>query len=157
VGFGYDSHRLVADRPLVLGGVRIAGQAGLSGHSDADVVLHAITDAILGAAAAGDIGQLFADTDPKWKDAESGQFVQGAVSLAKTKGYRPANCDTTILAERPRLLGHIRQMRQNIADLLALPIEAVSVKAKTNEQMGFIGRGEGIAALAVVMLAAASA
>jgi len=152
VGLGYDSHRFAPGRTLVLGQVRIAGCAGLAGHSDADVVLHAVTDAILGAIAAGDIGELFPDTDQKWRDADSGLFVRQAVELAVKQGCRVANCDVTVLAEEPRLGPHNLPMRNNIASLLGVAPEAVSVKAKTNEGMGFVGRREGIAALAVVAL-----
>ena len=153
VGLGYDSHRFVQGRPLVLGGVQIAHAKGLAGYSDADAVLHAITDAILGSLAAGDIGEIFPDTDPQWRDAASEKFVRHAVSLAKEKGYRVANCDVTVLAELPKLTPHKQAMRENIARLLQTTPEAVSVKAKTSEGMGFIGRGEGLAALATVMLA----
>ena len=149
-GFGYDSHRFAAEGQLVLGQVQIAGQRGLVGHSDADVVLHAVTDAVLGAVAAGDIGELFPDTDPQWRDAESGQFVRRAVNIASDKGYRVVNCDVTVLADEPKLQPYKLPMRQNIAELLGTGLDDVSVKAKTNEGMGFIGRGEGIAAVAVV-------
>ncbi len=152
VGFGYDSHRFADDRPLILGGVRIEGESGLSGHSDADAVLHAITDAILGAIAAGDIGEQFPDTDPRWSGAASAQFVRHAVQLAKAKGLCVTNCDVTVLAERPNLSAHKVKMRTCLAELLALPADVVSVKAKTNEGMGFVGAGEGIAAFAVVLL-----
>ena len=151
-GLGYDSHRVADDRPLVLGGVRIAERGGLAGHSDADAVLHAVTDAILGAVAAGDIGQLFPDTDAKWKDAESSIFVQQAVTIAIEKGYAVGNCDVTVLAERPHLGPFKGPMRQKIAELLQVDVEAVSVKAKTNEGVGAIGRGEMLAAMAVVTL-----
>ena len=152
VGFGYDSHRFAADRPLVLGGVRIGEAGGLAGHSDADAVLHAVTDAILGALAAGDIGEHFPDTDPRWKDADSGAFVAEAVRLAGERGLAVGNCDVTVLAEAPRLGPHKDAMRQNIAGLLGVGAQRVSVKAKTGEGMGFVGRGEGIAAMAAVLL-----
>lgn len=152
VGLGFDSHRLGSDKPLVLGGVRVDSDQGLIGHSDADAPLHAITDAILGAIAAGDIGDSFPDTDPRWKDAQSRLFVKHAVSVAADKGYHVSNCDLIVLAEEPKLQPYKRQMRQSIADMLAVDIEAVSVKAKTGEGMGLVGRGEGIAAMAVVML-----
>lgn len=152
IGLGYDSHRFVAGRPLVLGGVRIAHERGLAGHSDADAVLHAITDAVLGAVGAGDIGELFADSDPQWRDADSSRFLHKAVSIAKQNGYVIGNCDVTVIAEVPKLSPHKQAMRQNIAALLGVDRQAVSVKAKTNEGMGFIGRGEGIACLAVVRL-----
>jgi len=152
VGLGYDSHRFVEGRPLVLGGVTIEHKLGLSGHSDADAVLHAVTDAVLGAIAAGDIGEFFGDTDPTWAGADSGQFVRHALTLARDKGCRVSNCDVTILAEQPKLTDYKKPMRENIAELLDVAVDCVSVKAKTNEQMGFIGRGEGIAAMAIVML-----
>lgn len=152
VGFGYDSHRFVPDRPLILGGVRIEHARGLAGHSDADVVLHAITDAILGAIAAGDIGQHFPDTDPRWAGADSSAFLAHAAALAAEGGWRIANCDATILAEAPKLGPHKQVMAKRIADLLGLDVGGVSVKAKTNEGMGFLGRGEGIATFAVVCM-----
>jgi len=152
VGFGYDSHRFATGRPLVLGGVRIEHDRGLEGHSDADAALHAVTDAVLGALALGDIGSLFADTDPRWKGADSAIFVREAVRRAGEKGFTVANCDVTILAEAPRLAPHRDAMRRNIAAALGAPAGAVSVKAKSNEQMGFVGRGEGVAAVAVVMM-----
>ncbi|HDZ21421.1 MAG TPA: 2-C-methyl-D-erythritol 2,4-cyclodiphosphate synthase [Phycisphaerae bacterium] len=153
---GYDSHRFVEGRPLVLGGVRIDHPLGLGGHSDGDAVLHAVTDAVLGAIGADDIGQLFPDNDPKYAGADSAQFVRRAVALAGEKGYRAANCDVTVIAEAPRLAEHKAAMRQTLAALLDLPSDAVAVKAKTNETMGAIGRGEGIAVMAVVMLTQAS-
>lgn len=152
VGFGYDSHRFVPDRPLILGGVRLEHACGLAGHSDADVVLHAITDAILGAIAAGDIGQHFPDTDPRWAGADSSAFLAHAAALAAQGGWRIANCDVTILAEVPKLGPHKQVMAKRIADLLGLDAGGVSVKAKTNEGMGFLGRGEGIATFAVVCM-----
>ncbi|KKN67944.1 hypothetical protein LCGC14_0456440 [marine sediment metagenome] len=156
IGMGYDSHRFVEGRPLVLGGVRIDHPLGLGGHSDGDAVLHAVTDAVLGAIGADDIGQLFPDNDPKYAGADSAQFVRRAVALAGEKGYRAANCDVTVIAEAPRLAEHKAAMRQTLAALLDLPSDAVAVKAKTNETMGAIGRGEGIAVMAVVMLTQAS-
>ncbi len=152
VGFGYDSHRFSAQRPLMLAGVRVNSENGLAGHSDADVVLHAITDAILGPVTGEDIGEHFPDTDPQWKDADSSLFVKEAVRIAKLTGYRVGNCDVTVLAEKPRLSAYKLQMRTRIAELLEVAPEAVSVKAKTNEGMGFVGRGEGIVAMAVVTL-----
>jgi 2-C-methyl-D-erythritol 2,4-cyclodiphosphate synthase len=152
IGLGYDSHPFTPGRPLVLGGVPIPHEKGLAGHSDADAVLHAITDAILGALAAGDIGEYFPDTDPRWAGVESSLFITEALRLARARGLRVGNCDVTILAESPRLSPHRAAMVGRIAELLGIPIKRVSVKAKTNEQMGFIGRGEGIAALAVVLL-----
>lgn len=153
VGFGYDSHRFAAGRDLVLGGVRIEHSEGLAGHSDADAVLHAVTDAVLGALAAGDIGELFPDTDPRWAGADSSIFLAEAVRLAGQRGLRVANCDVTVLAEAPKLGPHKRRMAERIAELLGVPPGAVSVKAKTNEQMDAVGRREGIAVLAAVLLA----
>ncbi len=152
IGMGYDSHRLVADRPLILGGVRVEHDRGLAGHSDADAVLHAITDAILGAIAAGDIGELFPDTDPQWAGADSRVFLRRAVSLAAQGGYRVGNCDVTIIAQQPKLSPYKPQMQAAIAKILGVDVAAVSVKAKTNDGMGPIGRGEGIAVMAAVLL-----
>ena len=155
VGLGYDSHRFAAGRPLVLGGVVVEHDRGLAGHSDGDAALHAITDAVLGAIAAGDIGEHFPDTDPRWAGADSAAFLTSAVALAAERGLHAVNCDVTIIAEAPRLGLHKQEMRDRIAGLLGLGVEDVSVKAKTNERMGFVGRSEGIAAMAVVMLAGA--
>ncbi|MDY6912960.1 MAG: 2-C-methyl-D-erythritol 2,4-cyclodiphosphate synthase [Planctomycetota bacterium] len=152
IALGYDSHRFAPGRALILGGVQVTCEQGLAGHSDADAVLHAVTDAILGAIAAGDIGELFDDTDPKWADADSAVFVRHATALAAERGYAIGNCDVTVLAERPKLAPYKAAMRDRIAELLGIEPEAVSVKAKTNEGMGFIGRGEGVAALAAVLL-----
>jgi 2-C-methyl-D-erythritol 2,4-cyclodiphosphate synthase len=152
IGLGYDSHRFDPSRPLILGGVRVSDTAGLAGHSDADVVLHAITDALLGAAGMDDIGELFPDTDPTLKNADSAMLLTEVLRRIGEKGFRPANCDVTILAERPKLSPHKPAMRQNIARLLGLPADGVAVKAKTNEGMGAIGRAEGMAAMAVVLL-----
>ena len=152
IGFGYDSHRFVAGRPLVLGGVRIDHDQGLAGHSDADAVLHAITDAILGAIAAGDIGQHFPDTDETWAGADSGTFVAHAVKLAAEQGCVVGNCDVTVITEAPKISPHTQAMRQNIAKLLGVGVEAISVKAKTHEGLGALGRGEGLAAMAAVLL-----
>ena len=152
VGLGYDSHRFETGRPLVLGGVQIESDRGLAGHSDADVVLHAITDAILGALATGDIGDHFPSDDPTYQHADSSIFVDAAVKLAADKGCCFGNCDVTVLAEAPNLTPHKDAMRTRIAELLAIDAADVSVKAKTNEHMGFVGRGEGIACVAVVLL-----
>jgi len=152
VGQGFDSHRFAAGRPLILGGVRIPYDRGLSGHSDADAALHAVTDAVLGAVGEDDIGEHFPDTDPRWEGADSVAFLAEAVRLAAAKGYRPVNCDLTILAEAPKLGPYKPRMRRCIAELLGVGEQNVSVKAKTGEGMGFVGRGEGIAALAVVLL-----
>jgi len=152
IGLGYDSHRFEAGRDLVLGGVRVEHDRGLAGHSDADAVLHAITDAILGAIAAGDIGEHFPDADPQWAGADSAIFLKHALKLAGEEGYRLGNCDVTIITELPRLADRKQAIRQNIAGLLGIGVEAVSVKATTNEGMGAIGRGEGLGAFAVVIL-----
>jgi len=151
-GIGYDSHRFVAGRPLVLGGQTIPHTHGLAGHSDADAVAHALTDAILGAAAAGDIGAHFPDTDPRWKDADSLALLRSACAVVAARGFRVAQVDVTIILERPRLGPHVAAMRTALAAALGLSADEVSVKAKTNEGMGFIGRGEGIATIAVATL-----
>lgn len=152
IGFGYDSHRLVQGRPLILGGVRIDYELGLSGHSDGDAVLHAVVDAILGALAAGDIGQWFPDSAPRWEGADSGKFVSTVVDASTDKGYVVGNCDVVVLAEAPKLSAHRDAMRRQIADLLGVELDQVGIKAKTNEKMGFVGRGEGIVAMATVLL-----
>jgi 2-C-methyl-D-erythritol 2,4-cyclodiphosphate synthase len=152
VGFGYDSHRFVEGRPLLLGGVRIESNRGLSGHSDADAVLHAVTDAILGALAAGDIGELFPDTDPAWAGADSRRFLAEALRLARGRSWRIANCDVTVVTEAPKLSAHKATIRASLAQLLGLNMECISLKAKTAEGMGPIGRGEGLEAIAVVLL-----
>jgi len=149
---GYDSHRFGGDGPLKLGGVEIPHDCGLIGHSDADAALHAITDAILGAAGGGDIGDLFPDTDPQHRGADSSRFLAEAVAFAAGRGLSVVNCDLTVLAEAPKLGNHKRRIKDRISQLLALPPDRVAVKAKTNESMGFIGRGEGLAALAIVTL-----
>jgi 2-C-methyl-D-erythritol 2,4-cyclodiphosphate synthase len=154
VGIGYDSHRFVGGRPLVLGGITIPHDRGLAGHSDADAVAHALTDAILGAAAAGNIGQLFPDTDPKWKNANSMELLGSAHSLVRAKGYTLAQADLTIITEQPRLGQHLAAMAQRLSQCLGTEPESVSLKAKSNEGMGFIGRGEGIAVIAVATLEA---
>jgi 2-C-methyl-D-erythritol 2,4-cyclodiphosphate synthase len=154
VGIGYDSHRFEEGRPLVLGGVNIPHPRGLSGHSDADAVAHALTDAILGAAAAGDIGQLFPDSDPKWKGADSMELLHTAHELVRGRGYALAQADLTIITEQPRLGPHLGAMAERLAARLGARPGSVSLKAKTNEGMGFIGRGEGIAVIAVATLEA---
>ena len=151
-GFGYDSHRLVPGRRLVLGGVDIPFEKGLAGHSDADALIHAIIDAILGALGAGDIGAHFPDTDPAWKDASSLVLLGHIVRLAGERGYRVEQVDSTIVAEAPRLAPYIGPMRSGLAGVLQTGSENVSIKAKSNEGMGFTGRGEGIAAFAVCVL-----
>ncbi len=152
IGQGYDSHRFEPGRPLILGGVEIPHEFGLAGHSDADAVLHAVTDAILGAIAAGDIGELFSDTDPKWAGADSSLFIIEALRLATKKGFQVGNCDITVIAQKPKLSDYKLEMREKIASLLGVSVDAVSVKAKTNEGMGALGRAEGLAALAIVLL-----
>ncbi len=152
IGQGYDSHRFEPGRPLILGGVAIPHESGLAGHSDADAVLHAVTDAILGAIAAGDIGELFSDTDPQWSGADSSIFVGEALRLATQAGLKVGNCDITVIAQRPKLSQYKLAMREKIASLLGVDADAVSVKAKTNEGMGALGRAEGLAALATVLL-----
>ena len=150
IGHGYDVHRLAAGRKLILCGVEIAWEKGLAGHSDADVATHALMDAILGAAALGDIGQLFPDTDPRWAGADSLQLLRAV--LARLPGWRLENCDLTILAQAPRLAPHVPAMRARLAEALGCELARVSVKATTEEGLGFTGAGEGIAAHAVVLL-----
>ena len=152
VGIGYDSHRFEDGRPLVLGGIRIPHPRGLAGHSDADAVAHALIDAILGAAAAGDIGQHFPDTDPKWKGADSMELLRHSHELVRGRGYTLAQADLTIIVEQPRLGLHLPLMATKLAEQLGTPTGAISLKAKTNEGMGFVGRGEGIAVIAVATL-----
>jgi 2-C-methyl-D-erythritol 2,4-cyclodiphosphate synthase len=152
VGIGYDSHRFEEGRPLVLGGIRIPHPRGLAGHSDADAVAHALIDALLGAAAAGDIGQHFPDSDPKWKNADSMDLLRGAQQLIRERGYVLAQADLTIIAEQPRMAPHLSAMAEKLTELLGVPLLSMSLKAKTNEGMGFIGRGEGIAVIAVATL-----
>lgn len=152
VGFGYDSHRLVEGRPLMLGGLHVPHTLGSSGHSDADVLLHALCDALLGALAMGDIGSHFPDTDPAYKDADSRELLAAVVALIQGKGWTVGNVDCTVVLERPKLRPHIDTMRRIIAELLGLAQDAVSVKATTNEKMGFAGREEGVCAYAVALL-----
>jgi 2-C-methyl-D-erythritol 2,4-cyclodiphosphate synthase len=152
IGFGYDSHRLVAGRRLVLGGKTIPHERGLLGHSDADVLIHAICDAMLGALGEGDIGRQFPDTDPAYKDVYSLDLLERVGALIAAKGYEVVNVDSTIVLERPKLAAHIGEMVENIAEILRIPATRVSVKAKTNEGMGLVGAGEGAAAFAVVAL-----
>lgn len=154
VGQGYDVHQLVENRPLILGGVNIPFEKGLLGHSDADILLHAITDALLGAAALGDIGKLFPDTAPENKDADSRELLRVAYQAVKQAGWQVVNVDSTIIAQQPKLRPHIDAMRQNIADDLGLDIGDVNVKAKTNEKLGYLGRMEGMEAQAIVLLSA---
>jgi len=152
IGNGFDVHALVAGRPLVLGGVAIPHERGLEGHSDADVLLHAVCDAILGALALGDIGMHFPDTDARWKGADSRVLLRHVAALASARGWRIGNLDVTVIAEAPKLAPHVPAMRANLAGDLACDIGAISVKATTTERLGFTGRGEGIAALATVLL-----
>lgn len=152
IGFGYDVHRLVEGRPLILGGIRIPFEKGLDGHSDADVLLHAIADALLGAAALGDIGVLFPDTDAAWKGADSAELLQEVVKRIRAGDWRVVNVDATVVAERPRLRPHIDAMRSRIAAILGVDVGAVSVKATTSERMGFVGEERGMAAQAVCLL-----
>lgn len=154
-GIGYDSHRFAEGRRLVLGGVEIPHEQGLAGHSDADAVAHAVTDALLGAAALGDIGTHFPPDDEAWRDADSIELLRQATERVREAGYRPANVDVTVVCERPRLGPHIEAMRDRLAGALGVDRGAVAVKATTNEGMGWIGRGEGIGALAVAMLTGA--
>ncbi len=156
VGIGYDSHRFSAGRPLRLGGTTVPHTHGLAGHSDGDVALHAIVDALLGAAAIGDIGTFFPDDDPQWKGADSTRFVKHVVESLKQGGLKVRQVDVTIVAERPRLAEKIGAMRAATAKALGVDMGAVSIKAKTNEGMGWIGRGEGIAAMAVASVAPAA-
>jgi 2-C-methyl-D-erythritol 2,4-cyclodiphosphate synthase len=152
VGSGHDTHRLVEGRPLVLGGVRVDHPKGLAGHSDADVVLHAVTDALLGAAALGDIGDLFPDTDPANKDADSRVFLAAALDRLTAAGWRVGNLDVTVFAQEPKLGPVKAAIRDSLAGLLGLPAGAVNVKAKTGEKVGHIGRGEAIGCHAVVLV-----
>lgn len=152
IGMGYDVHRLTEGRPLILGGVNIPHNLGLDGHSDADVLLHAISDALLGAAALGDIGLHFPDTDDKWKGADSMKLLEAVYEKVKARGYELGNLDATIMAQKPKLRPYIDEMRKKIADCLKVDIDQISVKATTEEKLGFTGREEGIAAHAVVLL-----
>ncbi len=152
IGIGYDSHRLVEGRNLVLGGVEIPHEKGLLGHSDADVLLHAICDAILGALGEGDIGNHFPDTDPFYKDISSLNLLLNVKALAFKKSYKINNIDSTVILESPRLKGHIYKMVQNISKVLEIEPNRVNIKAKTNEGMGFVGQEEGIAAFAIVSI-----
>lgn len=149
VGVGYDSHRFAEGRPLRLGGVTIPHTHGLVGHSDGDAVLHAVTDALLGAGALGDIGSFFPDTDPRWKDADSAGFLREAVAALREAGWAVQQVDVSIITERPRLLPHVPAMRAATAATLGVGTGDVGIKAKTNEGMGWVGRGEGIAVIAV--------
>ncbi|MGH7732520.1 MAG: 2-C-methyl-D-erythritol 2,4-cyclodiphosphate synthase [Gemmatimonadales bacterium] len=154
-GIGYDSHRFETGRPLVLGGVTIPSDRGLAGHSDADAVAHALTDALLGAAAAGDIGRLFPDSDPRWQGADSLKLLGAAHDAARAKGWRFAQGDVTVICEHPKLAPHLPAMVARLAAVLGVAPDAIGLKAKTNEGMGWVGRGEGIAVMAVATVEAA--
>ncbi|MDD3267123.1 MAG: 2-C-methyl-D-erythritol 2,4-cyclodiphosphate synthase [Burkholderiales bacterium] len=152
IGQGFDLHRLVEGRKLILGGVEIPYSKGLDGHSDADVLIHAIIDSLIGALALGDIGKIFPDTDAKFKDADSKLLLKSVYNLVKDKGYKINNLDTTIIIQKPKLRDHIDIMRSVIANILELSIDDVSIKAKTSENVGIVGRGEAAIAEAIVLL-----
>lgn len=152
IGQGYDIHPLTAGRPLVLGGERIPFDRGLAGHSDADVLLHALGDALLGAAGLGDLGEHFPPTDARWRDADSCDLLRRIVERVQGAGWRVVNCDLTVVAEAPRLAPYREPIRRRVAGLLGVEVAAVGLKATTNERLGALGRGEGIAALAAVLL-----
>ncbi len=152
IGFGYDSHRLVKGRKLIVGGVEIPCDRGLLGHSDADVLLHAICDAVLGAVGAGDLGRHFPDTDPAYKDIPSRELLIRVNCIAIKKGFRINNVDTTVVLENPKLKEYLEEMVINVAGILEMDRDRINIKATTNEGMGFIGRGEGVAAFAVVLI-----
>ncbi|KIL72111.1 2-C-methyl-D-erythritol 2,4-cyclodiphosphate synthase [Bacillus badius] len=154
IGQGFDVHEFAENRPLIIGGVTIPHEKGLIGHSDADVLLHTVADALLGAIGEGDIGRHFPDTDPAFKDADSAVLLQHVWKLVKEKGYTLGNADCTIMAQRPKMAPYIGQMRERIAELLEADASQVNVKATTTEKLGFVGREEGIAAQAVVLLIA---
>ena len=156
IGQGWDSHRLAPGRPLILGGVRVPSEFGIEGHSDADVLSHAITDAILGAAALGDIGMHFPDSDPKWKGSDSLVFLRHARELAEARGYRIVNVDSTIILERPRLRDYREAIRNKVAEALGLDPSRVSLKFKTAERLGPVGEGRSAESQAIVALEAAS-
>ena len=157
VGIGYDSHRFAPPGPLILGGVAIPSDVHLEGHSDGDAVAHAITDAILGAAGAGDIGEMFSDRDPANKGKDSLEMLRAAVERIRTRGWRVSQVDVTIIAERPKISSHREMMKLRVAPVLGVENDAVSIKGKTNEGMGWIGRGEGIACVAVATISAIGA
>ena len=152
VGMGYDVHRLAEGRDLILGGVQIPWEKGLLGHSDADVLIHAIMDALLGAAALGDIGRHFPDTDPAYEGISSVMLLKHVAELLQENGYGITNIDATIIAQKPKMTPHIPQMRENIADALGIGLSALNIKATTEEGLGFTGRGEGIASQAICLL-----
>ena len=156
IGYGYDLHKLVEGRPCIIGGITIPFDKGLDGHSDADVLLHAITDALLGALALGDIGTHFPDTDPEWEGADSAVLLSEVDRILRKKGWQIQNIDSTIIAEEPKLNPFMDKIRQSIASVLSIDLDTVSVKATTSEKLGFLGRGEGIAAHAVVLIKSVS-
>ena len=151
-GLGWDVHRIAPGRPLILGGITVPAEFGLEGHSDADVLAHAITDAILGAAALGDIGMHFPDSDPRWKDCDSLVFLRHAQGLAKAQGYRIVNVDSTVILERPKLKDYRQSIREKLAETLGLEVDRVSVKFKTAEKVGPVGEGQSAEAQAIVTL-----
>ncbi|MEH7235979.1 2-C-methyl-D-erythritol 2,4-cyclodiphosphate synthase [Bacillus sp. JJ1562] len=152
IGQGFDVHQLVEGRPLIIGGITIPYEKGLQGHSDADVLLHTVSDACLGAIGEGDIGKHFPDTDPNFKDADSAKLQQHVWNLVKEKGYKLGNIDCTIIAQKPKMAPYIEQIRERIAQLLEADPSQVNVKATTTEKLGFTGRGEGISAMATILL-----
>jgi len=152
IGMGYDVHRVAAGRPLVLGGVRLESPWGLEGHSDADVIAHAVGDALLGAAALGDLGEHFPTSDPRWKDISSLKLLEHIAGLLAGRGFRIGNVDATLLADAPRIAPHREAMQAALAGALRVPEDSVSVKATTNEGLGFVGRREGLAALAIARI-----
>jgi 2-C-methyl-D-erythritol 2,4-cyclodiphosphate synthase len=152
VGLGFDLHPLVAGRPLILGGVTVPSEAGLDGHSDADVLAHAVGEALLGALALGDLGRHFADSDPRWRGVSSLLLLGHVMALVRDRGATLVNVDATILAQAPKLVAHLPEMAKRLADVLGIPVERVSVKAKNPEGLGLLGRREGIAAMAVASL-----
>jgi 2-C-methyl-D-erythritol 2,4-cyclodiphosphate synthase len=153
IGIGYDVHRLVYGRPLILGGVRVDSEWGLEGHSDADALLHAICDALLGALALGDLGQHFPDSDPRYRGIASAELLKKVLQMLHDQAYRLQNLDTVVIAQKPRLALHIPAIRRNLTDLLSTDSGTISVKAKTAESLGALGRGEGIAVHAVCLIA----
>lgn len=152
VGLGFDVHRFCTGRPLILGGVKFKFPQGLAGHSDADVLIHAVIDALLGAAGLGDIGQHFPDTDQQWHNADSGTLLQTIVAKVRDAGWRVGNVDATVICEQPKINPHRDELKARLAELLGVAPEAVNIKGKTTEQLGFLGRCEGIAAQAIALL-----
>lgn len=154
VGQGFDVHRIVAGRPLVLCGRTLSSEIGLDGHSDADVALHAVTDAVLGAVGCGDIGEHFPPTDTRWKDADSSVFLDHALTLARERGFAPVQCDLTFVGDRPKIAPFRNQLRSGLASSLGIDPSAANIKATTTEGLGWTGRGEGLACMAVVLMEA---